>query len=146
MRITRARRDCSYPFRIGRRWSCQRTTRSRSCVLAPRRLHSFPLCTSSPRRRLERRASKRGHRHFTDTGYRRLSRWGQLRQAANVRRADGRFGAHWQTAAVRVFNTHGRTDGDYLTAWAAFVAPATTPRSAVGGDWTRTSPVTLLQC
>lgn len=58
MWFTRARRDCSYPSRRGRRWSCLLTARWVSCARGPRRPRNFPLYTSSPRRRWERRASK----------------------------------------------------------------------------------------
>ncbi|VVC87461.1 unnamed protein product [Leptidea sinapis] len=51
----------------GKQLSCRRRGRSGSCVLAPRRLRSFPLYTSSPLRRSERRASRRA-RHLTRLG------------------------------------------------------------------------------
>lgn len=130
MRITRARRDCSYPFRIGRRWSCWPTARSESCAPEPRRLRSFPLCTSSPRRRSERRASKGGH--YTAQVRERLDKtW----------RADAQFAS---PPPSRVFNTYSRSDGDYLTGRAAGRGRPP-PRAAVGGNWTH-SPVTLLLC
>lgn len=102
MRITRARRDCSDPFRKRRRWSCWPTARSVNCARGSRQPRSFPLYTSSPRRRLERRASKCGHGHFT-RGIRRFADWGRLRQVANIKQADARFGADCQTAASASF-------------------------------------------
>lgn len=100
MRITRARRDCCDPFHKRRLWSCWPTARSESCARGPRQPRSFPLYTSSPRRRLERRASKCGHEHFTK-GIRRSADWGQLRQGANIRQANARFGADCRLASFQ---------------------------------------------
>lgn len=129
--ITRARRGCVCSFHKGRLLSCWQIERSGSCVPAPRRLRSFPLYTSSPRRRSERRASKGGHRVQThDT-----LGWAARRQRLAL-------DTIWRRLPVsRQFPTP---------------APAlqwlfdfgTTPRSARRWVATepRTSPVTLLLC
>lgn len=130
MGITRARRGCSYPSRRGRRWSCSRTAQSGSCARGPRQPRSFPLYTSSPRRRSERRASKSGQTLQLHGGY----DAGAVDGSGTGR---ARFGA---ACRLREFSIHrySRADGDYLTGWAPAVAPASHHASRSGGWQTNT--------
>lgn len=136
MRFTRARRDCSYPSRRGRRWSCPLRARSGNCAPGPRRPRSFPLYTSSPRRRSERRALKR-HGHCT------VPFFCLANSGNNVGRIDARFGAHWQVGSARF--VYIRPSRRCLFDWQP-PPPASSPRAAVGGARARTSPVTSLLC
>lgn len=146
--FTRVQRDCAYPFRIGRRWSCRLKARSRSCAPGLRRPRSFPLYTSSPRRRLERRASKRGHGHFT-AGIQRFVDWERLRQGANIERANTRFGADLPNySRLREFSIH--TVDATVTIWlperrGCAVAPRS-PRLAQRWVATEHAPLPLPYC
>lgn len=125
MGITRARRDCFGPSRRRRRWSCWRRARSRSCARGPRQPRSFPLYTSSPRRRSERRASKRGTRTLNRV----------LESEAGTEKAG-------QTAArIRAAGQHIGTAVPTVTIWLPERRPWRSAgqhdRAAVGGERTR---------
>lgn len=137
MGITRARRDCSCPSRKGRRWSCWLKALSANCARGPRRPRSFPLYTSSPRRRSERRASKSGQALQADGGYCDRGRRTAARAARNLAQRAA-------FASFQYIGTAEPTVSIWLVERRPWRRPATTPRAAVGGKRTRTSPVTLL--